>query len=271
MKYCAGNWKLNKTPDETKAFIEEFRKLLSSDFSLNHNESLKDNGAAADQLKTLIFFLVYNLVTLHDSIGDLPIEFGPQNIYYENSGAFTGEISPSAAKSIGSTYALIGHSERRTLFNETDEDCHKKVQAAIAAGLTPMLCIGESLAQRESNQTQEVVLKQLKVALMGITSEFVVAYEPVWAIGTGKVATPEQAEDVHKFIREQLGKIISSKVAESTSILYGGSVKADNAKGLAEKPNIDGFLIGGASLNPADFYKVRGNLFKTQRANESKI
>jgi triosephosphate isomerase (TIM) len=193
---------------------------------------------------------------MKESINGTEVEFGPQNIYFEKEGAFTGEISPMVAQKLGSRYALIGHSERRSLFGESDDLIAKKVRAAVDCRLTAMLCVGETLAERQAGRTNEVVSRQLKSGLSLISEEkdsYVIAYEPVWAIGTGQVATPEQAEETHAFIRSQL----KSKEA---SVLYGGSVKPDNAAGLAAKPSIDGFLVGGASLKPKDFLAIAAAL-----------
>lgn len=246
IKYCAGNWKLNKSPAETKKFIAELRALKPK-----------------AKCEVIIFPPAYNLPALNEAISEslMPISFGPQNIYFKNDGAFTGEISPSVAKEMGSQYALIGHSERRLIFSETDDLCAKKVKAALDTGLTPVFCIGEILEERESNQTNSIIERQLRKGLALVTEDIInffdkkiiIAYEPVWAIGTGRVATPEQAEEAHKFVRQMLSEIFNSKIAERTSILYGGSVKPDNSSGLINQPNIDGFLIGGASLKPADF------------------
>ncbi len=189
-----------------------------------------------------------------------PIKVGFQNMYYEKEGAFTGELSPMMIKDVGADYVLLGHSERRHIFNETDELIHKKVIAAIAHAITPMLCVGELLEEREAGKSETVVEHQIKVAFEGLKEEdalkVVIAYEPVWAIGTGKVATPEIAESMHAFIRNILQKLYNDTVAQTIPILYGGSVKPDNIVGLYAQPNIDGVLVGGASLKVQSFLDI---------------
>ncbi|OFZ18845.1 MAG: triose-phosphate isomerase [Bdellovibrionales bacterium RBG_16_40_8] len=256
-KICAGNWKMYKTPDETTAYFQEFSKIKRANLE----------NANSKNVKIIFFPPAYNLLVVKSFAEELSFSFGPQNIHFEKEGAFTGENSATAAKLLGASYALIGHSERRTLFQETDMIVAKKMQCAAECGLLPMLCVGETLPERESDRTSEVVLKQLKIGLSQVLNEIssgktlpVVAYEPVWAIGTGKVATPEQAEQVHSFIRQSLGELVGSERAQSISILYGGSVKPDNAAGLAIQPNIDGFLVGGASLKPKDFAAISAAL-----------
>lgn len=245
-KICAGNWKLNKSPSDTRAFLAEWSSVAQP----------------AEGVEVVIFPPAYDLSVFSEKAGS--IKFGPQNICFAKEGAFTGEISPDVVKSMGSTYALIGHSERRTIFGESDELIAKKIQAALAAELIPMLCIGELLEERKANKTEKVLLRQLREGLALVKEHFtgakgivplVVAYEPVWAIGTGLVATPEQAEEAHAFIRAQLNELIGT---DDVSILYGGSVKPDNAAGLRAKPNIDGFLVGGASLKVTDFKGILG-------------
>jgi triosephosphate isomerase (TIM) len=235
-KIAAANWKMFKTPQEAEVYFEDWQ-------------------APESETEVVFFPSTILLDTVSMNLKGDNVQFGAQNIHFENEGAFTGETSPATLKSMGAQYALIGHSERRTLFGETNELVAKKVKAAQANGLTPMICIGETLAERESGQTVEVVKKQLNEGLVHLDAKkpFVLAYEPVWAIGTGKVATPDQAEEVHGQIRAHLAEILSPAVGEKTSILYGGSVKPDNAKELAQKANIDGFLVGGASLKPVDF------------------
>ena len=181
-------------------------------------------------------------------------------MFYEDQGAYTGEISPLMLKSTGCKYVILGHSERRTYFGETDEIINKKVKKAIENDLTPIMCIGETLEERESGITNQVVEKQIRGGLNGLSSEeiskVIIAYEPVWAIGTGKTATPEQAQDVHRFIRELISKISNEKVASNLIIQYGGSMKPENAKELLSQPDIDGGLIGGACLKVDSFYKI---------------
>ena len=252
----AANWKLNKTPKDAELFFQDFLGQLPK----------SGLGASASGGKKQIVFFVPAL-TLSASMEakrrseDSTFELGLQNAFWEAKGAFTGENSSTVAKQMGADWLLVGHSERRSLFGETDADTAKKVAAAFQAALTPMLCVGESLAERESGKTIEVVRRQLHVVLRDEAikakiisgNAFVIAYEPVWAIGTGKVATPEQASEVHQAIRGILTSELGEKSAQAISILYGGSVKADNAKAIAAMPDIDGFLVGGASLEPSSF------------------
>jgi triosephosphate isomerase len=248
-KICAGNWKMFKAPSEAAQYFTEW-----------------PNTAMTTKCDVVVFVSPYNLPAVAEGLAQFQkitlaknFSFGSQNHFYENSGAYTGEVSPEVVKKIGAQYALVGHSERRTHFAETDDIVAKKVKAAVAVGLIPMICVGETLAEREGGQTQNVVRRQLEVGLSLINikeASFVVAYEPVWAIGTGQVATPEQAEDVHAYLRELLQGLSSKDRAQEISILYGGSVKPDNSEALAKKPNIDGFLVGGASLKAADLAAI---------------
>jgi len=188
---------------------------------------------------------------------DMPVMTGAQNLYWEEKGAFTGEISASMIVDTGATHVIIGHSERRQFFGETDKSVNLRVKAALVGGLIPVICVGETESERESGETNSVVEKQLTGALKGFDENslesIVLAYEPVWAIGTGKVAQPEDAQDVHEFLRNLIREQYSSKMADSIRILYGGSVKPDNAHGLFKMPDIDGVLIGGASLSADSF------------------
>lgn len=186
------------------------------------------------------------------------ITLGGQNMYFEEQGAFTGEISPLMLKSVGCSYVILGHSERRHIFGESDELINKKVLSSINHGLIPILCVGELLEERENGKTKEVVEEQIREGLKNVNkdAEFVIAYEPVWAIGTGKTATPELAEEVHLFIREVLSDMFGNEKASSVKILYGGSVKPENAAGLLKMENIDGALVGGASLKAESFAKI---------------
>jgi triosephosphate isomerase len=189
-----------------------------------------------------------------------PVALGAQNMYHEASGAFTGEISAAMLLDAGCQYVILGHSERRHILGETDAAINKKTIAALAAGLTPIVCVGELLDERESGETAAVIRRQFEGSLANVPIEqiekVVIAYEPVWAIGTGKVATPEQAEEVHAELRGLLAQRYNEKAAANVRILYGGSVKPSNAKELLSQPNIDGALIGGASLNPDDFLGI---------------
>ena len=188
------------------------------------------------------------------------IKIGAQNMHFEEKGAFTGEVSGKMLKAIGVEYVIIGHSERRKYFNETDETVNKKIKAAFANELKPIVCVGETLEQREANKTEEIIAKQTELAIEGLTPEQVqntiIAYEPIWAIGTGKTATAEQANDAIKAIREKICQIYGQNVANGVIIQYGGSVKSTNAKELFEMSDIDGVLVGGASLKPDEFAKI---------------
>ena len=201
-----------------------------------------------------------SLVTFTVRLGASSVSVGAQDVYFEPDGAFTGEISTSMLKDIGCTYCLCGHSERRHVIGETDELINKKLTSAIAGGLLPILCIGELLAEREDSKTNDVVSRQLKNGLAGLSDEKVsavtIAYEPVWAIGTGLTATPQQAQEVHEFIRKLLVDMYDEKMAEEIRIQYGGSVKPGNAAELMAQPDIDGLLVGGASLKADSFLAI---------------
>jgi triosephosphate isomerase len=189
-----------------------------------------------------------------------PIGWGAQNVYHEGSGAFTGEVSPGMLRDLGCTYVILGHSERRHVLHETDEDVNRKVHASLAAGLMPIVCVGELLEERKDGRTLEVISDQFEGSLAGLTAEAmakcVIAYEPVWAIGTGQVATPAQAEEVHAAVRGMLHSHFNAEVAAQVRIQYGGSVKPDNAAELMSQPNIDGALVGGASLKADSFWGI---------------
>jgi triosephosphate isomerase (TIM) len=195
-----------------------------------------------------------------EAVSSSGVALGAQDVYFETKGAFTGEISPAMLKDVGCTYVLCGHSERRHVIGETDPLINKKVLAALSGGLLPILCVGELLAERDGGQTEKVCERQLKAGLAGLHAEQVlavtIAYEPVWAIGTGRTATPQQAQEVHAFIRGLLAKMYDKKVAEEMRIQYGGSVKPDNAKELMAQKDVDGLLVGGASLKADDFVKI---------------
>ncbi|GAK57304.1 triosephosphate isomerase [Candidatus Vecturithrix granuli] len=201
-----------------------------------------------------------SLTTVHAVIKDSNIGLGAQNLYWEDKGAFTGEVSAPMLTSAGCSYVIIGHSERRTYFGETDATVNKRIFAALAGELKPIVCIGETLQEREQNRTFEVIKRQVKDGLAGLSAEqmadVVLAYEPVWAIGTGKTATPAQAQEVHAFIRKLLKDLFGSATAEATRIQYGGSVKPDNASELMNQPDIDGALVGGASLKADSFEQI---------------
>lgn len=203
------------------------------------------------------------LVYLHsvaDALAGTPVELGGQNLYAEGDGAFTGEVNAGMLTDVGCRFVILGHSERRALMGETDADVSKKLHAALAGNLIPIVCVGETLDDREAGRTEQVVETQIRGSLAGLdeirAAGIVIAYEPVWAIGTGKTATPEQAEEVHAFLRKLLGELFTEEVAGQIRIQYGGSVKPGNAKELLGKPNIDGALVGGASLKVEDFLGI---------------
>jgi triosephosphate isomerase len=240
----AGNWKMNTTRADGVALATEVAKAAESitkcDLAVCPPAVYVDAVGAA--------------------IRGTKLGLGAQNLYHEPSGAFTGEISAAMLVDLGCRYVILGHSERRHVFHETDADINKKVHAALKAGLTPIVCVGELLAERESGSTRQVVEGQCNGSLAGVTAEqmagLVVAYEPVWAIGTGKVASPEQAEEVHRDLRKWIESRYNLATAEAVRIQYGGSVKASNAAELLSQPNIDGALVGGASLKAADFLGI---------------
>lgn len=241
--WIAANWKLNKSPRESRAFFEEWARVAG--------ESKWDFGA----LGILFFPPATSLETVSQlRNAQSGFEFGAQNCCSESVGAFTGEISAQVVKELGGKFILVGHSERRSIFQETNALLAKKVALVQSLGLTPMLCIGESLEQRDKNQTHQVLSQQLTECLVNAKpgGALAVAYEPVWAIGTGKVATVEQVADAHAWIRKELERLGFT----GTSILYGGSVKADNALALAKTKDVNGFLVGGASLEPHSFRQI---------------
>ncbi|MEG6566970.1 triose-phosphate isomerase [Thermoanaerobacterium saccharolyticum] len=239
----AGNWKMYMTPSEAVNLVNELKPLVS--------------GAEAEVVVIPPFV---DLVDVKKAIDGSNIKLGAQNMHWEEKGAFTGEVSPIMLKEIGVEYVVIGHSERRQYFAETDETVNKKVKSALSHGLKPIVCVGESLSQREAGEAFNVVREQTKKALYGIKSEdalnVVIAYEPIWAIGTGKTATSKDANDVIKVIRETIADIYSIDIANEVRIQYGGSVKPDNAKELMSESDIDGALVGGASLKAQDFAKI---------------
>lgn len=236
----AGNWKMNKTPAETKALINEIKPLVTN----------------ADCKVVLCVPFVDLDAALKASEGT-NIEIGAENCHFEKSGAFTGEISPIMLKEMGVKYVIIGHSERRQYFGETDVTVNKRLKSALEEGLKVILCVGETLEQREQNITAELVAMQTKIALLGVSKEdaknVIIAYEPVWAIGTSKTATSDQAEEVCAIIRNVIADIYDNDTAEGMTIQYGGSMNAKNADELLTKVNVDGGLIGGASLKAEDF------------------
>ncbi len=242
-KVIAGNWKMNKLPNEAIDFITELTPLV---------KNTKNEVVICVPYTDLFYALLHTQ--------DTNIKVGAQNMHFEEKGAYTGEVSGEMLKSIGVEYVIIGHSERRAYYAETDETVNKKLKKAHSLGLKPIVCVGESLEQREANQAKEVVTTQTRLALEGLTNEEVektiIAYEPIWAIGTGKTATKEDANETIKWIREEIEKIYGKDVAESVIIQYGGSVKSGNAKDLFEMSDIDGGLVGGASLEAQEFSKI---------------
>ena len=244
-KIIAANWKMNMTAAEAASFMEDLELELK-----------KFDGA-----EIVIIPPFTSLPRLSELISKLPgITLGAQNMWHEASGAFTGEVSAGMLREFFTRYVVLGHSERRTIFGETDELVNKKVRAAHAASLRPILCVGETLEERDANRHHEVLATQLKGSLAGLDADqmldTVIAYEPVWAIGTGRVATPQQAQEVHELIRRVVGAVTSPDVAGRVRIQYGGSVKPDNAADLAAQPDIDGALVGGASLKADDFLGI---------------
>ncbi len=239
----AGNWKMNKTPDEAKALIEEIKPLV------------KD--ADCDVVVCVPYVDLQNAIeaTKGSNIG-----VGAENCHFEKSGAFTGEISAPMLTSMGVNYVIIGHSERRTYFGETDVTVNKRTLAALESGLKVIVCVGEYLEQREQGITAELVAMQTKIALGGVSAEqlknVIIAYEPVWAIGTGLTATPEQANEVCAVIRKAIADLYDAEAANATTIQYGGSMNAKNAEELLAQPDVDGGLIGGASLKAPDFAAI---------------
>ncbi len=239
----AGNWKMNKTPAETATLIDEIKPLV------------KD--ADCDVIVCVPFV---DLQTALDATKGSNIKVGAENCHWEKSGAFTGEISAEMLKAMGVEYVIIGHSERRTYFGDTDVTVQKRTRAALDAGLKVILCVGEYLEQREQGVTFDVVGMQTRIALGGVSKEelanIIIAYEPVWAIGTGRTATAEQANEVNKAIREIIEKLYDKKAADAFVVQYGGSMNAKNADELLAQPDVDGGLIGGASLKAPDFAAI---------------
>ena len=241
----AGNWKMNKTRPEAKELLEAVKPLVAN---------------AEGNVEVIACVPFTNLETAVNATTGSNVKIGAENVHFEKSGAFTGEISADMLTEIGVEYVVIGHSERRQYFGETDETVNKRTLAALNAGLKPIVCVGELLWERECNITEEVIARQIKLDLWSVSAEqvknVVIAYEPVWAIGTGKVATPEQAQEVCAFIRSQLAKLYGQDVADAVTIQYGGSMNAANCAELLAQPDIDGGLIGGASLKANDFNTI---------------
>lgn len=241
--FIAGNWKMFKTIKEAVEFAEDFKKI--------YEES---------DVQVAICAPFTQLAALVDAFSGTGIKIGAQNMHYEENGAYTGEISVDMLGEIGVQYCIIGHSERRQYFNETDETVNKKLHTAFKKGMIPILCVGERLEERDANKEFDVVKTQMTNALLNLSEELVsklvVAYEPVWAIGTGRTATPEQANEMCGFIRKVIEDLYGDAVSENVIIQYGGSVKPENATELMNMEEIDGALVGGASLKPADFLQI---------------
>jgi len=240
----AGNWKMHCTAAEAVGLARELSERLAS-------------GVEAEVIVAPPYTA---LIPVCEALSGSVVALSAQDLHWEPEGAYTGEVSAAMLKDAGCTHVIIGHSERRTLFGETDQGVNRKVIAALAQGITPIVCIGETLQEREAGATREVVLGQLDGALAGLDSEAIaqllIAYEPVWAIGTGRTATPGQAQEVHRWIRSRLSELASADVAEQIRVLYGGSVKPDNVAELMAQPDLDGALVGGASLKADSFERI---------------
>ena len=241
-KIIAGNWKMNMTPSEAVALVNELKPLVAN-----------------EDVDVVFCVPAIDIIPAMEAAKGSNIQIGAENMYYEESGAYTGEIAPNMLTDVGVKYVIIGHSERREYFAETDETVNKKVRKAFEHGITPIICCGETLTQREQGITIDWIRQQIKIAFLDVTADqaktAVIAYEPIWAIGTGKTATSDQAEEVCGAIRQCIGEIYDEATAEAIRIQYGGSVNAGNAAELFAKPDIDGGLVGGASLK-ADFGKI---------------
>jgi triosephosphate isomerase len=242
-KIVAGNWKMHHGPERAREFFRSFAPDLPGDGP-----------------RVLVFPPTISLeAVLRSDDREGSVGVGVQNVHHEDSGAFTGETSPSMVKELGATHALIGHSERRHVFGETDEDVRRKVEGALRNGLVPVVCVGETLEERREGRLEEVIMRQIDAALEALnvtTSEFVIAYEPVWAIGTGETATPDDASQAHAVLKARLAESMSPERAAEVPILYGGSVKPGNALDLMSAPGVDGVLVGGASLDPDQFGRI---------------
>ena len=243
----AGNWKMNRNHNEAGALARE----------------IVEKVAGIEEVEIVICPPFTSLAAVHDQIQDSPVTLGAQNMHWEDKGAYTGEVSANMLLTLGCNYVILGHSERRTYFHETDEIVARKVRAAIAAGLTPIVCVGETREERESGITRDVVKRQVNGAFQSLSAdEFdgtVIAYEPVWAIGTGLTATADQAQEVHSFIRSQIVEMFGDDAAGRTRIQYGGSMKPENARELLARQDIDGGLIGGAALDAGSFEEIIRN------------
>ncbi len=240
-KIIAGNWKMNTRSSSAAALARSVVAAVGEEPSV----------------QVVLCPPSLYLAIVAEAVAGTSVQLGAQNLYAADDGAFTGEVNAEMLADVGCGYVILGHSERRALMGETDSDVCRKLHAALAGNLVPIVCVGETLEQRESHQTENIIETQVRGSLAGLdevqAAGIVIAYEPVWAIGTGKTATPEQAEEVHAFIRKLLGEIFTPEVAQQIRIQYGGSVKPGNAKELLSQPNIDGALVGGASLKSEDF------------------
>src|SRR5689334_15252446 len=240
----AANWKMYKTAEQAKVFFEAFNPLVDG----------------VNNCEIVVFPVSVAIPAAVNAVTGTAIRIGGQNIFWEKEGAYTGEISGEILYATGATWVLVGHSERRQYFHETDADVLKKSQSAIAAGLMPIICIGERLEDHKAGKTGEVLVRQFAGGIAGLTEEqfanVAIAYEPVWAIGTGHTATPEIASEAHKLIRSEVEKRFGQTAAEQLRIVYGGSVKPEKCEGLMNEPEIDGVLVGGASLDPESFAKI---------------
>ncbi|MDP8247561.1 MAG: triose-phosphate isomerase [Candidatus Tritonobacter lacicola] len=243
-RIIAGNWKMNETIDESVALASAIKSSL---FEI-------------DDPEVVLCPPFTSIARVGEIIYGTAIELGAQNMYWEQSGAYTGEISPPMLKALGCRYVILGHSERRGLFGETDAVVNRKIKACLENGLSPIVCVGETLEKREAGVTREIVSKQFTRSLAGISGEdikrCVIAYEPIWAIGTGRTATPVQAQEVHAFIRSLIAESFGREAADEVRIQYGGSVNPDNAGGILSQPDIDGALVGGASLKAESFCRI---------------
>ncbi len=240
----AGNWKMYKTAAEAVALVN----------------ALKAEVAGIETVETVVCPPFTALAVVQPALAGSNVQLAAQNVHWEKEGAFTGEVSAPMLKELGVRYAVIGHSERRQFFGETDAGVNKRAKAALANGLRPIVCVGETLKEREANRTEQVIKTQITGGLAGLSKnemlETVIAYEPVWAIGTGKTASPQQAQDVHAFIRKLIASLFDADTGARVRIQYGGSVKPDNAKELLGQPDIDGALVGGASLKADGFAAI---------------
>ncbi len=244
--FVAGNWKMNT---DSRSSVELAKAVVAG-----------STGVAREKVNVAVIPPFVYLPAVVKAVSSSGVAVGAQDVYFESKGAFTGEISPAMLKDVGCTYVLCGHSERRHVIHESDELVGKKVTAAIGGGLLPILCVGELLEERDAGKTNDVVARHLRTGLAGLSAEkmsaVTIAYEPVWAIGTGRTATPQQAQEVHAFIRKMLTEMYNANLAREIRIQYGGSVKADNAKELMAQEDVDGLLVGGASLKAEEFVRI---------------